>query len=85
MIPFAKDMFHITAGNLYIYDGNIVLAKHDENFDNIDAAIKVGTYKEENAYDYFFSAKTPYIFGEAYPGITTKFVSNSNTYDSKTH
>ena len=90
MIPFAKNVYHLTAGNLYIYDKDIVLSRVDAPLDYVDKCIKEnarfyenGTYI--NAYDHFFTIYQPYVFGKDYPGITTKYVSNSDTYDSKTH
>lgn len=90
MIPFAKNVYHLTAGNLYIYDKDIVLSRVDAPVDYITSCIKENIRFYENgnyinAYDHFFTIYQPYVFGKDYAGITTRYVSDSDTYDSKTH
>lgn len=80
-VPFTCNINHITKNCTYIHDKYFVKAKKSD--DIVDVLKKIES--DPNAYSEYFLRYDPYIFGKRYVGLTTNFISNTNTYDSETH
>lgn len=86
-IPFTSNIFHVTKGNKYIFEGYIVTAKISDTVTAIEERLSNAQNNVDRLREYekTFIQHQPYVFGRQYLGLTTNYVSNSSSYDSTTH
>ena len=76
-ISFTNSLEYVTPGVYYVHEGYIIKI----NIKGED--LRPYKISEITSEDYI--KFEPYIFGKEYPGLTTKYISSSNSYDSETH
>ena len=83
-VPFTSNINHVTKGCTYIHDNYFVKAKRSEDMAQILDDLKSTEPRRKKYIDYFERFE-PYIFGRRYIGLTTNYVSNTDSYDPETH
>ena len=78
-IPFTTNITHVVPNAYYIHN-NYIVKINERTSSDVITAYEVDSLTPEDYIKY-----EPYIFGKAYRGYTTKYISNSNSYDSQTH
>lgn len=82
-VPFTSNINHVTKGCTYIHDNYFVKAKRSEDMAQILDDLK--SVQPKYKYIDYFERFEPYIFGRRYIGLTTNYVSNTDSYDPETH
>lgn len=82
VIQFTSNVEYVTPGATYIHNNYIVKIKTREDENGV---VDFGPYLVSSLTTSDFIMYEPYVFGKEYVGLTTRYKSNTNSYDSNTH